>query len=61
MTAAEVPTAVAVVAGTGSPVELGPDGGRVAFDVVAFDVVAPPAAILTKTKFVNPSVEYAHA
>ena len=48
MTAAEVPTAVAVAAGTGTPVELCPDGGR-----VALDVVAPPAAMLTKTKFYN--------
>ena len=43
MTAAETPSAVAVAAGTGPPVELCPDDGR-----VALDVVAPPAAILTK-------------
>ena len=40
MTAAEeTPSAVAVAAGTGPPVELCPDGGR-----VALDVAAPPAA-----------------
>ena len=38
--AAAAPTAVVVVIGTGPPVELGPDGGR-----VALDVAAPPAAI----------------
>ena len=35
MTAAAAPTAVAVAAGTGTPVELSPDGGRVALDVAA--------------------------
>ena len=39
MTAAEAPSAVAVVAGTGPPVELRPDGGR-----MALNVAAPPAA-----------------
>ena len=44
MTAAAAPSAVAAAAGTGTPVELGPDGGR-----EALDVVVPPAAVLTKT------------
>ena len=43
--AAAAPPAVAVAAGTGPPVELCPDGGR-----VALDVVAPLAVILYQNK-----------
>ena len=45
MTAAAAPTVVVVVIGTGPPVELGLDGGR-----VALDILAPPAVILNQNK-----------
>ena len=45
MTAAAAPAVAVVVIGIGPPVELGPDDGR-----VALDIVAPPAVILNQNK-----------